>query len=187
MELYKIRESALKSRRAVYTAQQLASLIGKPRAVAAVYLSRMVTKGLARRILRGYISLVDDDYVIASQFMEPSYISATSALNFHGLMQQVPARIECISTRNSRNYKNLGIRYHRMPPALFFGYERHAKGDSYMLMADAEKALIDAVYLNLISVDGARELLDKVDRKKINAYLDRFSGRGKKKLARCFI
>lgn len=187
MELYKIKEAALKTRRAVYTAQQLAGLIGKPRAVATVYLSRMVAKGLARRLLRGYVTFVDDEYVIASQLMEPSYISATSALNFHALIQQVPARIECVSTRNSRNYKNLGISYHRIPPELFFGYERHAKGDSYILMADPEKALIDSVYLNLIARDAARELLDKVDRKKIDGYLGRFSGRGKKKLARCFI
>ena len=187
MELYRIKELAIKSKRAVYTAQQLAGLVGKSRAVATVYSSRLVVKGLAKRLLRGYITFVDDDYVIASQLMEPSYVSATSALHFHGLMQQVPARIECASTRNSRNYENLGIRYHRIPPSLFFGYERHAKGDSYILMADPEKALIDAIYLNLIAEEAAREMLRKVDRKRIRAYLGRFSGRGKKKLARFYV
>lgn len=187
MELYNIRELALKSRRAVYTIQQLASLTGKSKAVSTVYSSRLVAKGLARRLLRGYIAFTDDDYIIASQLMEPSYVSANSALHFHGLMQQVPARIECASTRNSRNYEKLGIRYHRIPPSLFFGYERNVKGDSYVLMADPEKALIDAVYLNMIDAGAARELLDKVDRKRIKAYLGRFTGRGRKKLSRCFM
>lgn len=184
MNIYDIRDMALKSKRAVYSAQQLANLIGKPKPVATVYLSRLVRKGLAKRLLRGRISFVEDDYVVASQLVEPSYISLSSALAFHGLLAQVPARIECVTPGNSRRYKRLGITYHKIPASFFYGYERHWKGSSYVLVAEPEKALLDALYLNRISESTARELLGKLNRERLTAYVARFHGKGKKKLER---
>lgn len=187
MNIYELRDTAVKSGRAVFTAQQFAALIGRPRPIALVYLSRMVKKKLAIRVLRGYVSFSDDDLIIATQLVEPSYITAVSALNMHGLIQQVPGSIGCATTRNSRRYPKMGISYHRIPPSLFFGYARQGKGSSYMMLAEPEKALIDAVYLNLLPTGAARELLKSVDAAKLRGYLSRFEGRGKKKLKRCFM
>lgn len=182
--LYEIREKALKSGRAVYSIQQLANLIGKPKSIAKVYASRMVKKGLAKKLLRGKISFIDDDHIIATQLIEPSYISLLSALLFHGLIQQIPANIQCVTTKNSIKYPKFGIVYHKISPSLFYGYEKYKKESSYIMVAKAEKALIDSVYLNLIKKDDARMLMEKIGKEKTIACLNLFKGRGKKKLER---
>src|SRR3989344_748626 len=103
LSLYKIRDLSLESGRAVFSVQQLSNLIGKSRAVATVYSNRLVRKGLAFRVLKGKISFIDDDFIVATQLIEPSYISLDSALLFHGIITQVPKSVECVTTKNSLN------------------------------------------------------------------------------------
>lgn len=184
LSLYKIRNLALKSKRAVFSVQQLANLIGKSKAVASVYSYRLVKKGLANKLLSGRISFSDDEYVNASQLMEPTYISLQSALLFHGLVTQVPKDVECVTTRNSKRYPSLGIAYHKIPPALYFGYVKHGKSDSYIFMAEPEKAVIDCIYLNAISLSQVKELLTRLDRKKFEGFVKRYNGKGRKKIER---
>lgn len=184
LSLYRIRDLALKSKRAVFSIQQLANLIGKSKTVASVYSYRLVKKGLVKRLLSGKISFSDDEYVIASQLIEPSYISLYSALLFHNVISQVPKDIECVTTRNSIRYASLGIVYHKIPPSLFYGYTKYGKGNSYIFVAEPEKALIDCVYLNAISQNQARELLNKMNRKRLEDFVKRYNGRGRKKIER---
>jgi predicted transcriptional regulator of viral defense system len=180
--IYEIKERAIKSGRVVFSVAQLANLMGKPKSTAKVYMHRMVKKGIAKKLMRGKISFSEDDYAIASQLVEPSYISLDSALLFHELIMQVPASTECVTTKNAIRYRGLGISYHRISPRLFYGYKKQRRGDTYAFMAEAEKALIDAVYLNAIAKKHARELAGKMDGRKLKEYIARFQGRGKKKL-----
>lgn len=182
--LYEIREKAQKIGRAVYSIQQLANLIGKPKKIAKVYANRLVHRGLAKKLLKGKISFTEDEFIIASQLLEPAYISLFSALLFHQLVKQVPKNIECATSVNSRKYDSLGIEYHKIPSRLFYGYKRYKKDFSYIMIADPEKAIIDAIYLNIISKDLVKELYEKLDRKKLSDYVKRIHGFGKKKLER---
>lgn len=184
LNLYKIKEMALKSKMAVYSIQQLANLIGKPKSVANVYASRLVNKGMAKKLLQGKITFIDDDQIIASQLIEPAYISLSSALLFYNMITQVPTHIECVTPKNSIRYKDLGVVYHKIPSSLFFGYDRFRKGESYILIADREKALVDAVYLNLVPKTMIQELVNSLDKNKLERYIKRFRGRGRKKLER---
>lgn len=182
MQLYQIRDLAIASGRAVYSVQQLSNLIGKPRATSTVYLSRLVKKGLATRVMKGTISFVDDQFVIATQLVEPSYISLGSALLFHGLVQQVPNSIECVTSKNSLRYENINTVYHKIPRNLFFGYKRHSKAGSYVFVAEPEKAIIDGIYLNLYGKKDMDELLPRVNRIRLLELSARFNGRGVKKI-----
>lgn len=184
LNLYKIRDMALASGRSVYSVQQLAHLISRPKRIAKVYASRLVRKGLARRLLRGKITFIDDDFVILSQLIEPSYVSLSSALLFHGLTTQVPACVQGVTTRNSRRYEELGVVYHKILPSLFYGYERYKKAGGYALVADPEKALVDWVYLGKPPKGVIAELTGKLDRQKLRRYIERFKGRGRKKMER---
>ena len=121
----------------MYSAQQLSNLVGKSKAISTVYSSRLVKKGLATKVMKGTISFVDDPFVIATQLVEPSYISLNSALLFHEIMQQVPKNIECVTTKNSLKYSNISAVYHKIPEGLFYGYERHNKANSYVFVAEA--------------------------------------------------
>jgi len=180
--LYKIRDEALANKQAVFSIQQLANLLSKPKSVAKVYASRLVKSNLAKRIQRGKLSFSDDEYVIASQLLQPSYVSFHSALLLHGLSQQIPKYIECANTKNSRVYENLGITYHKLPPKFFYGYKKVSKSSSYMLLAEPEKALLDGLYLGIFSKKDAQELKPSLDMKRLSSLLAQYGGRGRKKL-----
>ena len=70
LSLYKIRDAAVSSGRAVFGISQLCALLGVKRNIAAVYLSRLVNKGLAVRLRRGRISLPgSSELAIATQII----------------------------------------------------------------------------------------------------------------------
>ncbi|MGD0510289.1 MAG: hypothetical protein ABSA33_00460 [Candidatus Micrarchaeaceae archaeon] len=188
--LYAIKDMAFASGRAVFSVQQLSNLTGKKRAIATVYLSRLVKNNMAKKVRKGKITFIDDDFVIATQLVEPSYVSLDSALLYHGIIKQVPRNVECVTTRNSLNYKDLGIRYHKIPESMFFGYIREPKSGSYVMIAEPEKALLDGLYLNIYS---KRELLinlrqmENINILRLKALLNQFNGRGSKKLQKVIL
>jgi len=184
LSLYQIRDMALESGRAVFSIQQLANLIGKPKAISTVYASRLVKKGLAWKLVRGKICFEKDEFIVATQLVEPSYVSLGSALLFHGITQQVQKNIECVTAKNTLKFKKLGIEYHKIAPRLFFGFKKHPKGKSYMMVAEPEKAVLDGMYLGIFSKKDLVELEQKLDTQKLKEYAKRFGGRGMKKLQR---
>jgi len=182
--LYQIRDLALESGRAVFSMQQLSNLIGKSKQVCTVYASRLVKKGLAVRLLKGKISFEKDEFIIASQLIEPSYISLGSALLFHGITKQVQKNIECVTAKNSLKFNEIGVVYHKIPGSLFFGFKKHSKGKSYVMIAEPEKAVLDALYLNIFSEENLKELSHEISLRKLKSLLKKFNGKGKKKLER---
>lgn len=182
LSIYEIRDMALSSGRAVYTVQQLSNLIGKSLSNSRVYFSRLVDKGFAFRLLRGKITFVQNDYVIGTQLVEPSYISFDSALLFHDLTMQVPRNLQLATTVNSITYQELGLEYHRIPSNLFWGYERVAAEGSYMMVASAQKALIDGYYLNMYSLENLLEYGRGLDFSEVLKPMELFSGKGSKKI-----
>lgn len=182
LSLYQIRDLALDSGRGVFSVQQLSNLIGKPKMVCNVYASRLVKKGLAVRIAKGKISFEGNEFIIAAQLVEPSYISLNSALLFHGIIMQVQKNIECVTTKNSFRFKKLGIVYHKISPLLFFGFKKHSQGKSYVMIAEPEKAVLDGLYLNVFSKKDLVEFSQKINMQKLRQLLKRFRGRGWKKL-----
>ncbi len=184
MNLYEIREKALKSGRAVFSVQQLANLISSSKLTAKVYASRLVHKKLARRLIRGKIAFTNEDYVVATQLIEPSYISLYSALLMHQLIQQVPANIECVTPKLTRRLPGVGVNYHRIPSSLFFGFERVKVDRDYYFLATPEKALIDGLYLRAYSISTAAELMKKINRKRFIQLLNTIPDKTRKRIER---
>jgi len=77
----------------------------------------------------------------------PCYISFESGLERYGILSQVPLVLTCASTsRSERRQTPLGeILFHRLRPALFFGYRVEEGG---VLWAEPEKALLDWIYIH---------------------------------------
>ena len=73
------------------------------------------------------------------------------------------------------------IEYHRIPPSLFYGYEKVESHGSYYNVALPEKAIIDLAYLHLLGdeLDDARDMIDVEVMKDL---ADKFTGRGSKSL-----
>jgi predicted transcriptional regulator of viral defense system len=72
-----------------------------------ILLSLMADAGLIRRLKRGLYAVTDKlpgsraphDFAIATAMFNPSAISHASALNFHGLSEQAPHAITCMTTK----------------------------------------------------------------------------------------
>jgi len=173
MKIYEIRDHALYSGRLVYRTRQLAKLVGVPDSHAKVYAYRLVQKGMAWRLSRGSISFTHDTFIIASQLIEPSYVSMHSALYLRGLIDQVPSIVEAVTTKRPAWLRDLGIRYRKISGKLFFGYERLTRANSYVFVATPEKAVLDTVYLGG-SPDPS--VLDQLEKEKILEISEAFLG-----------
>lgn len=182
--IYEIRDTAIRSKIAVFSLQQLANLINKPKKIASVYASRLVAKGLAQRLSSGKISFSDNEFVIASQFIEPAYISLLSALNIHGLITQIPITIECVTTKKTRTYSFSN--YYHIQPNLFFGYCKQKRANSYIFIAEPEKAFLDGLYLNKINPEIFEDIRDKLDLKKIKKMLKLYKNNKNKRCLRVY-
>lgn len=77
----------------------------------------------------------------------PAYISLQSALFHHGMIEQIPSVIYAVTPARPRRLRTpMGtISFHRMPPALFKGFELSSASDAKI--ATPEKALFDLLYL----------------------------------------
>src|SRR3989344_1665627 len=123
-----------------------------------VQLQRFIQNGQLIRIKRGLYSLKEkslDEFAIANRLYQPSYISLESALNYYGIIPDVPQQITSVTY----NYPKLittsfgSFAYHKVKNELFYGFTRKKlSAHSYsILFAREEKALLDYVYIRRIT------------------------------------
>lgn len=113
-------------------------------------LDGLLEKGLVHRLNRGRYVLATayenlDTYAIASHLEPASYVGFWSALHFHGLTDQVPRSIFLAVTSQRRSLRIHGqqVRFVRVKPEAFFGYDRY--GDA--VVSDPEKTVLDGLRL----------------------------------------
>jgi predicted transcriptional regulator of viral defense system len=149
MRSYEIIETLRKSRKAVFTFQDITKITGLNGSGVYVLISRLYKKGWIFKPLKGVISLSQDPFVISSQLYPPSYISLITALYLHGKIPQVIDRIFIVTPRKRRQIKVFGmdVQFVTLRRAMIFGYKKLRKENSYVVVADAEKAIIDCLYL----------------------------------------
>ena len=77
----------------------------------------------------------------------PAYISLESALFMHGIIEQAPFVLTCVTTNKTKRFNtDLGeIHYSHIKQKLFFGYTIEGQ----FPLASPEKSAIDYVYLQL--------------------------------------
>lgn len=180
MNIYEIRDRALRSGRLVFDYGQLSVLAGIPREQARVYAARLLRKGLAQKALDGRVAFTTDPFVVATQLVEPSYVSMASALYLRRAIAQVPAEVECVTPVKSMAIRFPRISYHRLVPPLFFGFERQERYGGYVFAATVEKAVLDSVYFwgGAPQVEADRAVLKSMAR----AYGERGGPRGRRVL-----
>jgi predicted transcriptional regulator of viral defense system len=119
----------------------------------------------------------------------PSYISLEKALAHYGLIPEMVYAVTCITPKVTRRLNNkMGkFIFRHLKPALFFGYQE-LKGTHYpYLLAYAEKALLDFIYLNLPRLKNqediralrlnAHALRDEIDLRRLSKYLKVFQSK----------
>ncbi len=138
-------------------------------------------KGLARHVRYG-LWIVGSDPVDPRALIEeitrpyPAYVSFTSALSAHGMIDQVPREISVASLDSAKRVKTEVGRYavHHLPPELFGGWiERDG-----VKLAQPEKALFDLAYVSAVHTGRPRripelELPASFDRGELDRWLSR--------------
>lgn len=81
---------------------------------------------------------------------ENGYISLLTALHYHGLLSQIPARIQIVTTGHSRILKTpMGVyEFFQLKPGFMKNGVIWSETDFPYRMASPEKALLDTLYLS---------------------------------------
>lgn len=139
----------------MFTTSELAAVSGKSLSVVGQSLSLLEKQGLIFKIYRGIWAetgngRVSPYNVIPFLFpMQRVYVSFVSALHIHGIIEQIPQVITLASTSHTRivQTKVGTFSVHKITAPFFSGFDWY-KGDGNFLVAEAEKALIDSLYLS---------------------------------------
>jgi predicted transcriptional regulator of viral defense system len=147
--------------------------------------SRLTKRGLLSRVSNGvYLNKLVRD-ASATDFLRVlnpnSYVSLESALNHWGLSTQSPVSLTCVTTGKPREYRTpeFAITLRSISEHLFWGFmEKQTRYSKYRI-AEAEKALLDWVYLTLQS--GLTPHLDEIelrslDKQKLVEYATKYPG-----------
>ncbi len=174
MNLYEIKELLKKNEKEIFTINEFSRLLNLKKEIAYIYAHRMMKKNLLIKIEKNKYSLTDDPFIIASQLIFPSYISLTSAFYLHNVMQQVIDKIYILTSRQKKQLKtnSLNIQFIKVQPRLMFGYKRIKKGNSFIMLADLEKAILDSLlFLRYCRLPLIIEALKKAKVQKLESYL----------------
>lgn len=144
-----------KLRRPVFTTHELSSLSGKSASATTQALNLLVRQGLVLKIYRGIWAEADREDLspcAVVPFLFPghrAYVSFLSALNLHGIIEQIPQVITLASTVHTKRFQTkIGtFSVHRLAPSFFDGFV-WSKGQGGFLIAEPEKALVDCLYLS---------------------------------------
>ncbi len=147
-----------------------------------VQLSRFIQKGRLVQLKRGlycFNPVKLDEFVLANQLYQPSYISLETALNYYGIIPDISQRLTSVSPTTTKKIGNqFGIfHYAKIKSVLFWGYTKKRLDDkeSFFLIAQKEKALLDFFYLRKIKkVKDLRLALADFDFNRYQRYVKNF-------------
>src|SRR5207302_1315892 len=120
-------------------------------------LSALAKAGLVTRVTRGVWSVPShpdfSPYAVVPRLFRPprrGYVSLLSALNLHGLIEQIPTAVQVITTVQRPGLVTpVGrFEFHRIQAELFGGFGPHRPSWSFDL-AEPEKAFFDVLYLSV--------------------------------------
>lgn len=132
----------------VFSFADLEQMTGLPKDQLQVELSRLVARGVLRRLVREWYAnpftppSVEE---VAMVLRHPSYISLEYALAKEGILSQTAFTITLITTKlpYTFNLDGTTFEYHQIARRLFWGYRLDGRAN----IAWPEKALLDLIYI----------------------------------------
>ena len=155
--------------------------------------AQMSKAGWLIRLKRGLYLVVTDistlgfadvsDLVIAQALNEEAYISFESALQYHGLFDQLLTRIDAVTTRATKTYQVLQTTYtfSKIKQKLFFGFTQETLNGQTVNIAEQEKAILDILYFRATAyavslvLEKLQVYEDEFDFAKLKDYSSRYS------------
>ena len=141
--------------RPIFTTREIAAVRNGTLSATSQVLSRMVRQGLLVKAARGLwcnhanprfsrFGLVP--YLAGNH---RAYVSLLTALNLHGLIDQIPQVIYAVSTGSTRLVKTVvgTFSFHQIQPGFFNGFDWNGPNRAFLL-ATPEKAIVDSFYIS---------------------------------------
>jgi len=97
--------------------------------------------------VKGADAFVVHNFVVASMLVEPYYVGYWSALNHHGLTDQIPRTTFIATTRAKHPVRVLDAEYYfvKLAPQKFFGWQEQEIEGRTVRLSDPEKTLADCL------------------------------------------
>ena len=142
----------------VFTVSDVAGLLNITNISASQIIHRLVAKRKLQRIEKAKYLLIppeawkigeytEEGIIVASQLVSPYYLSYWTALSFYGWTEQ-PSRTIFVATpkiKKSVELQGMKIRFVKLNPIRFFGFEEHWVGNQKVVVAEKEKTIIDCL------------------------------------------
>ncbi|MBI9047006.1 MAG: hypothetical protein JEZ06_21140 [Anaerolineaceae bacterium] len=149
-------ENALIQYGAVVTFNQLASLFNDNREYAKKRINKLTTQGWLKRIKKGIFAMSDlssrgtlsiSHIAVVNHLVAEAYISLETALQHHGIYDQLLSNITALSLRQYKTTVIDGMAYNfiKTRQEYFYGWEIHSIDGQSVKIASVEKALIDLI------------------------------------------
>lgn len=114
-----------------------------------------VEKGYLLRLKKNLYFLqeasIKDEFIFANKIYQPSYVSLESALNYYGIIPDVPFAVTSVTIKKTQEFKTpFGLfLYRKIKFQLFFGWEEvEVEKNQFYKIATPQKALFDFIWLN---------------------------------------
>jgi predicted transcriptional regulator of viral defense system len=140
----------------IFNLEDVTGILGCRYENAKVIVERLIRKRWVERLSKGRYMIIplsagvearysEHEFVIASLF--PGYVSYWSALNYHGLTEQIPDKVFVASTKRLRNRRILGVelKFVFVSKKKFFGFEEIRIMDNPVRISDREKTIVDCL------------------------------------------
>lgn len=161
--MYDAKVLNLMSKMPVFSLADVAKITNN-RAYAKVLLSRLVKEKNVHRLMRDKYTLFDNPMIFSPFLNYPAYISCASALNYYGLISQVPNSVFLMTSKRPKTIKNLV--FHKTKN--FFGFKKIKINGINTLIAEPEKAFIDSIGIHPLNL--ILESLPELDENKLLEY-----------------
>ena len=139
--------------RRVFSARELRAVSGKSPSAVSQGLAYLAGQGLAVKVAHGVWaagSSAPSPYEVISYVLprQRAYVSFTSALHLHRIIEQIPQVVTLASVAHSARRRTASGMFiiHHLAPSFFAGYSWREGG--IYLLAEPEKALVDCLYVS---------------------------------------
>jgi len=185
---FSVLEDAIVEYGTVVTFKQLQQYFDKDVKYTRKRISRLVKQGWLTRIKKGLFAISDlstrgalsiDHRVVVNLLIQNAYISFQSALQFHGIYDQLLSGISTVSLERHKNRAVRGYEYRFVytQEKYYYGWDIYEVDGWEMKIADIEKALIDMIqfhrtnYTTDIVLEKILDYKSEIDQDKLMQYL----------------
>lgn len=140
--------------RPVFSVREICAVSGKSSSTVSQGLAFLTRQGLVVKVAHGVWALggvMPGPYAVIAHILprQRAYVSFTSALHLHGIIEQIPQVVTLASVAHGGEIRTAAgvFAVHHLAPSFFNGFGWR-EGSGGFLLAEPEKALVDCLYVS---------------------------------------